>query len=309
MNQNLRANRWAFTWNNPPQHALETIQALQETGRLLYILAGRETAPTTGTQHLQGYMEFTTRTYRTWIQNQFPSPIHLEPARGTRIQNQAYCRKEDPNPYEWKSPQFEERTARALDTRDRQERTREMLSDYQELSAAEFEAKWTWEAFHQANQLRAWRTAHIQDNTVWDGNLQSKNFWIYGPPATGKSRWANTLHPRPFKKNLNKWWDGYVHWEHCVVILEDFDPQTGKFLTQHLKIWADRYLFIGECKGSHLPIYPGKFLLIVTSNYSIEQCFENPEDQAAIKRRFSEVFIPNKETIRHYQRPDFSQLQ
>lgn len=309
MQANLRAHRWCFTWNNPPEDALEQLQALQETGRVLYLIAGQETAPTTGTPHLQGYMELTIRTWRTWLQARFSRPVYLEAARGTRSQNQAYCRKEDPRPYEWKSPQLEERAARSLERQDKQEKTREMLQDYQQLTQAEFEAKWTWESFHQANLLKAWRTSHIQKNTAWNGNLQSKNFWIYGPPATGKSRWANALSELPFKKNLNKWWDGYDGHVHKVVIIEDFDPASGKYLAQHLKIWADRYLFIGECKGTHQPIYPGSFILIVTSNYSIDACFENPEDQAAIRRRFCQVYTPNPEFIEQYARPDFNQLQ
>ena len=56
-----------------------------------------------------------------------------------------------------------------------------------------------------------------------------------------------------------------------------------------MKIWGDRYPFEGECKGSHLMIEPRRFFLIVTSNYPIEGCFMNYEDQQAIKRRFHEV--------------------
>ena len=49
----------------------------------------------------------------------------------------------------------------------------------------------------------------------------------------------------------NKWWDGYQSQK--VVIMEDVDKETVKFLHHHLKIWADRWGFIGETKGARLP--------------------------------------------------------
>ena len=54
-----------------------------------------------------------------------------------------------------------------------------------------------------------------------------------------------------YPKLNNKWWDGYQSQK--VVIMEDVDKETVKFLHHHLKIWADRWGFIGETKGARLP--------------------------------------------------------
>ena len=68
-----------------------------------------------------------------------------------------------------------------------------------------------------------------------------------------------------------------------------------QMLIQHLKIWADRYPFIGEIKNSALEISPNDYCLVVTSNYSIDQAFmDEPKadhqiDREAIHRRFTEV--------------------
>ena len=126
----------------------------------------------------------------------------------------------------------------------------------------------------------------------FDGNLPDKNWWVWGEPGVGKSRWAasNGDYAEIFKKNFNKWWDGYKILQTKIVIIEDYPPcPQGNVLAQHMKIWGDRYPFEGECKGSHMMIEPRRFFLIVTSNYPIDACFQTEEDKQAIHRRFHEV--------------------
>ena len=81
---------------------------------------------------------------------------------------------------------------------------------------------------------------------------------------------------------MSKWWDGYSNED--VVVLDDFDPNHGKYLGYYLKIWADHYVFNAEVKGGMLRIRPK--VLIVTSQYRLEACFEEPETVSAISRRF-----------------------
>lgn len=107
------------------------------------------------------------------------------------------------------------------------------------------------------------------------------NEWYWGPRGTGKSRKAWEENPRLYVKPINKWWDGYSG--ERVVLLDDWDPDI-KGMVNYLKIWADRYPFRAEVKGSSMMIRPKK--IIVTSNYPIEECFERKEDVEALKRRF-----------------------
>jgi len=111
-----------------------------------------------------------------------------------------------------------------------------------------------------------------------------ENLWYWGPPGTGKSRKARDMFPDAYIKALNHWWDGYAGEE--VVIIDEWELGSGKFLGHYLKIWADRYPFKMEVKGSSLPLQRPK-KIVITTNYSIEQCFaHDPTLTDAVLRRF-----------------------
>lgn len=77
---------------------------------------------------------------------------------------------------------------------------------------------------------------------------EKESYWIWGAPGSGKSRWATQTYPLAYKKLQNKWWDGYQ--SHEAVLMDDLGKDNAKFLTTHLKLWADPWQnHPGETKG------------------------------------------------------------
>ena len=171
------------------------------------------------------------------------------------------------------------------------------MDDWLNLNPEEFEAKWPCQALHWRRKLMEWESSRATQAGAWDGDLRRKNYWIFGPPGTGKSRWARAqvTGAQCYCKLCNKWWGGYDRRDHRLVLMEDF-PLDGRYLGQHMKIWADRYCFTGETKGGQMVVDPGRFFLIVTSNYSISEVFEGI-DACAIQRRFTSIEIRSQDDI------------
>lgn len=298
-----RGRRWCFTWNNyDEEEALNKLTSLTKIGWVKRLIAGRETAPFTGTKHLQGYIHYSKALRMNQVKADLHPTVHLEVARASEKDNIEYCSKAEDLMIDWTHPVYNEQEEAKNWTKrqDKQEETRELLESYLKMTTDAFEALYPYQAFHWANKLRDWRISHTALLKPWGGQLHVKNFWIWGEPGCGKSKWARSATDEypSYPKNLNKWWDGYDPSAHRSVIIEDIDPSHGKWAAQFMKVWSDRYRFLGETKGSGVMVQPGTYFLIVTSNYSIDQVFEEaPLDKDAIRRRFYEHYCTGPQDL------------
>lgn len=86
-----RARRWCFTFNNYDQIGIDQLNRFitSDCDRAVY---GHETAPTTGTAHLQGYLECTHERHFTAMKS-IDHRIRWEKAKGSASQNYTYCTK------------------------------------------------------------------------------------------------------------------------------------------------------------------------------------------------------------------------
>lgn len=87
----IRQKRICFTLNNYTSEDESRIQHNIENYQ--YAVYGRETAPTTGTKHLQGFINFKSKREFNAIRDIIGSGCHIEGAKGTDVQNQIYCTK------------------------------------------------------------------------------------------------------------------------------------------------------------------------------------------------------------------------
>jgi hypothetical protein len=277
------AARYVLTINNYNDDELAKVRELAGLPGCLVAVVGKEVGEQ-GTPHLQGYLEFVMPVKRTTLEAALGGRAWLQKAAGTRKQNLIYCRKGGDMVVDFSLNQKSPQEAGSKFAR--------ILHHAKTLTPVEFQQEEPESWVTRRSAIERIMLEEQADRAVpWDGDLPKKNVWVWGEAGIGKSRWASQQAPiaATYKKNLNKWWDGFLPLTHRNVIIEDWHPRAD-CLSAHLKIWADRYPFIAEVKGSSLTMEPGRWTLIITSNYPIEACFRE-EDRGAIKRRFSEIQI------------------
>lgn len=269
-----KSRGWCFTINNPTIG--DEIELDELKLHTKYYIYGRELGEDRSTPHFQGFMYFANPTTFNRVR-QLLSRAHIEAQKGTCQQALTYCKK-DGDYEEWGDPPKASGGGAT-----QRERWRELirLSELGELDTIKQEFPSEYFRYHE--RIRSLR---IRPSTTLDGELQ--NEWWYGDTGTGKSRRLWEQFPNHYAKELNKWWDGYSNEE--VVAIEEWCPKN-ECTASFLKIWADRYPFPAQIKGGSLRnIRPKK--IIVLSNYTIDQCFPQVEDQLPIKRRFKVIHFP-----------------
>ena len=285
MQDNPRATRWFITINNYSDAIIEYIRSKPFKDLCKYYILGFEEAPSTGTKHIHLYFRLKKKLYKNTIKTLIPN-ANIQVAKGDEQSCYEYCSKCG------NFEEFGERLKKLDEYLSKIERLKNMLDDLMKLDKNDFEAKYPWECYHQKNKLLRWKFEHTQKGQTWNGDLKCKNLWLWGTPGCGKSRWAHQqgTEDEIYIKNTNKWWDGYLDGEIKLVIIEDFPVDDKAWLINILKIWSDRYVFNGEVKGGTITVTPGRFILIITSNHSIDEVFSScqKEDVDAVKRRFHE---------------------
>ncbi len=100
----MRVIAFCFTLNN---YSDGDIDAIQASGLYKYGIVGKEIAPTTGTPHLQGYVQLHKRAGMKAAFKRFQAHVtnhaSLRVAKGDCDQNRVYCSKEE-NFVEWGTP-------------------------------------------------------------------------------------------------------------------------------------------------------------------------------------------------------------
>lgn len=97
-----RSKNWPWTLNNYTLAQEFQIQVLAKTDNSInYLVYGREICPTTGTPHLQGFVQFKSKRSFLVVKCLLPYGVHIEPMQTTAQQCADYCLKEDPEPFQF----------------------------------------------------------------------------------------------------------------------------------------------------------------------------------------------------------------
>lgn len=271
----VRRRAFCYTLHVTPETADDTESAVQSI-ECKYHVFGREVCPTTGRRHLQGYIELTRQMDFNSVRSLFPGAPHLEPRAGTPLQASDYCKKDGDF---WEMGTLS--NARQ-GTRTDLERCLDSVRSNPSTRRQDVAENHTGVFARYPRFVDSLFGFYRQVDTLdWE---QPPNQFIFGEPGVGKSRHARTLYPSNeiYDKGHNKWWDGYDG-EPCVLI-DDLHPDQAKYLVTYIKLWGDRYPFRAEVKGSSMQIRPA--VVVITSNYSVEEMFPNVADQRAVRRRF-----------------------
>lgn len=268
-----RARAFVFTINNWTEDDEQKVQGLQAK----YTVYGRETGKE-GTPHLQGCIQFANqRTFKA-VSKLLPR-AHIEVCKDLAGAVR-YCKKD--------GDVWEQGTA-PMSQKEKGDAGKRVYEE-----AFELAKKGKLEEIAEPLRTRFYNTykrIRADYQQIPDSLECLEHEWYWGESGTGKSRKAREENPDAYLKNPNKWWCGYV--DQKVVVIDEWSP-SHECLASHLKQWADHHPFCAETKGASMCIRPQK--IIVTSNYSPEECFMKREDLEPIRRRFkvTQFFKPLK---------------
>lgn len=239
---------FVFTMNN---YTNEDIENLKNSKIFKYIVFGFETAPTTGTKHLQGYAEIRKQTRLDTIQKMYK--WHAEPRRGSADSAIDYCKK---------GGDFYEQGERK-----RQGARNDLV--WARKVASEEGMRGLVSKCHSLQEVQV---AAIYLNFCEPArNWKPKVTWLWGKTGVGKSRTARELtSPQAYTKNDGtKWWTGYDG--HADVIIDDFRDSWWS-ITEMLSL-LDRYEKRVECKGGMRQFRAKN--IVITSCLPPQKCYQN----------------------------------
>lgn len=291
---------WCWTLNNYNEEEVRALKAAvivcMERKYVNYIVFGFEKAPTTGTIHLQGYVEFRQvhNLREATFELNLPERTHWEIRRGSRYQAAEYCKKEGNFEEYGVTPveTYVEKRARKRNQKDlKWEAAAQWVHRNPHLPLTDFEDREFMA--HNLRYFEKYQAQIIQDRSTHLRDVECTVLW--GVTGSGKSYFAykfveereldNTPYLITITSERDAWWDGYTGQKH--IILDEFDPHLVN--KNQLKRILDKYPLRLPIKGSFT--YANWDTVIITSNYDPKMWYANEDklDYDAIQRRLTHI--------------------
>jgi len=275
---------YCFTWNNYPGELKDFNESLQQ--HATYWLYGYETAPSTGTPHLQGYVQFKSRKRFSTVIKLMPG-CDIRVALGSPEQNKTYCSK---------GGKFKEWGT--INTKVQGERSDlEAVKEDIDNGASELEIAdnhfGQWCRYYKA--FDRYRT--LKDETIYSRRDERKDLKVYywwGVSGSGKtySVWEK-FGDDVFKVTMGItgfWWTGYRGQN--VVLMDEFESNVPLTMLLSILHHFPYQVDVHGCK-----VWLKARIIVLTSNKPLEDQYPNciPEHKIALRRRFHEItYFPHE---------------
>ncbi|XP_019616631.1 PREDICTED: uncharacterized protein LOC109464132 [Branchiostoma belcheri] len=265
------ACRWSFTLHNYGDDDVARLRNI-DPAAIKFMVVGAEVSPTTGTPHLQGYVNFARKIRTPQVKGHLGDRCHVEKAVGNDHDNDRYCSKDGDVVVRMGHP------VRQGQRNDLTAATHFLQENDGDLSALAQEMPETFVRHHRG--LEAY-VSYARLQPVRD--FLTRCFVFVGPPGFGKSRLVREYLPddtTTYYKPEGAWFDGYMG--QSDVVLNDFhgDIPRPTFLNM-----VDRYPLRGPIKGGFVNFAARR--VWITTNIFPNHWYANDHDPAAIFRRIT----------------------
>lgn len=303
-----------FVIYNWTQASLDHLEFCINPAFAKYIIVGEELCPTTGTPHLQGFIQCHNKMSLPAIRNkvsatgrgEFRAPVNWSFAPYTNQNIPAmvlYCKglvesKQTPDlkdtPENWIPNTYHE-YGYAPPGQGKRSDLEAAITLIQNGSSLEDLATICPTQFvkFSTGLMKLRFTLQSSRGRTWPTEV----IWLWGPTGSGKSLFAAQNTDKPYYKNSStKWWCGYDG--HAEVIIDDFRPCKEMPFNYILQLF-DRYPMQVESKGGNHQFLARR--IIVTTPRSVDETllgleWVGLEQRAQLKRRISrELQFPNPE--------------
>ncbi len=283
--RHARARGWCLTVNNPTDED----RLHMENAECRYIVWQRE-QEADGTEHFQGYIEFSAPMRFNAVKTMLGGRVHLEVRRGSRVQARAYAMKDDTRlDGPWERGDFD---AGGQGRRSDLHAVAAAISGGSQSSDIADAFPVQYIKFNRGIERLV---AHHHAAGARDGSRPVTVELLVGPTGTGKSRAACEENQGAFWLSApagaakQVWFDEYNGQD--TIVLDDF---YGWMPYSFFLRLADRYPLQLPVKGAYVKCCALK--IVITSNVGPERWYPNvfekdPTKLAAVQRRINSTRV------------------
>lgn len=277
-----RYRAYVFTLNNPELSPKVFAKVFTKHEAFRYLVFQKEKCPNTGTEHYQGYIEWT-KPIRITHMKALNNRMHFFRRKGSAQQAAKYCKKAESRiegPWE-----YGEISYNAQGTRTDIEGLYDLAKS--NLTLEEIADKMPSEYMRYYKAVDHCRAIKAKTSPGLRKHLKVSLYW--GEPGTGKTRRAYDEDPElysiPISQKGSVWFDNYTGQK--TLLLDDF---SGQMPLDQLNRILDIYPIQVPVKGSHVFLHCDR--IIVTSNINFKDWY-NYENRMGkfrcLERRFHEI--------------------